>query len=95
MTRTAATTGHTPQRPADAQSPQSLDLPFHSASELKQLFKLIGKSFDAVQLSLGRLQGRFKVANLGSIVVIELKTNQHLLLNGERGPDCMSFCLEA
>ena len=72
-----------------------MDSPFHSASELKQLFKLIGKSFDAVQLSQGRLQGRFKVANLGSIVLIELKTNQHLLLNGERGSDCMSFCFEA
>ncbi len=72
-----------------------MDSPFHSASELKQLFKLIGKSFDAVQLSHGRLQGRFKVANLGSIVLIELTTNQHLLLNGERGPDCMSFCFEA
>ncbi|KZR86557.1 HTH-type transcriptional activator RhaS [Synechococcus sp. MIT S9509] len=72
-----------------------MDLPFHSASELKQLFKLIGKSFDAVQLSQGRLQGRFRLANLGSIVLIELQTNQHLLLNGERGPDCMSFCLEA
>ena len=73
----------------------SMDSPFHSASELKQLFKLIGKSFDAVQLSQGRLKGRFKVANLGSIIVIELKTNQRLLLNGERGHDCMSFSFEA
>ena len=72
-----------------------MDSPFHSASELKQLFKLIGKSFDAVQLSHGRLQGRFKVANLGGIVLIELQTNQRLLLNGERGHDCMSFCFEA
>ena len=72
-----------------------MDYPFHSASELKQLFNLIGKSFDAVQLSHGRLQGRFKVANLGSIVLIELQTNQRLLLNGERGHDCMSFCFEA
>ena len=72
-----------------------MDSSFHSASELKQLFKLIGKSFDAVQLSQGRLQGRFRVANIGGIVVVELTTNQHLLLNGERGHDCMSFCLEA
>ena len=72
-----------------------MDSPFHSASELKQLFKVIGKSFDAVQLSQGRLQGRFKVANLGSIVLVELQTNQRLLLNGERGHDCMSFSFEA
>ena len=95
MNKSSATTGHTSELAADAQSQQSMDSPFHSASELKQLFKLIGKSFDAVQLSQGRLQGRFKVANLGSIVLIELKTNQHLLLNGDRGPDCMSFCFEA
>ena len=95
MTRSAATTGESLQISADAQSQQSMDSPFHSGSELKQLFKLIGKSFDVVQLSQGRLQGRFRVVNLGNIVVIELKTNQHLLLNGERGPDCMSFCFEA
>jgi len=77
------------------QAEQALDSPFHSASELKQLFQLIGKSFDAVQLSQGRLQGRFRLANLGNIVLIEIQTNQHLLLNGERGHDCMSFCLEA
>ena len=95
MTSPSATTGHTSQLAADAQSRQSIDSPFYSASELKQLFKLIGKSFDAVQLSQGRLQGRFRVANLGGIAVIELITNQHLLLNGERGLDCMSFCFEA
>ena len=95
LTRSAATTGEGLQLSAEVQSQQSMDSPFHSASELKQLFKIIGKSFDIVQLSQGRLQGRFRVVNLGNIVVIELKTNQHLLLNGERGPDCMSFCFEA
>ena len=94
-TKSSATTGETLQLSANAQPQQTMDSPFHSASELKQLFKLIGKSFDAVQLSLGRLQGRFRVANLGNIVVIKLKTNQHLLLNGERGPDCMTFSFEA
>ena len=74
---------------------QSINAVFHSATELKHLFRLIGKAFDAVQLSHGRLRGHFKVANLGNIVLLELHTNQHLLLNGERGPDCMSFCLEA
>ena len=95
MTRAAASTGYSPQETGSAQPEQSLDLRFHSASELKELFKLIGKSFDAVQLSQGRLQGRFRVANLGSIALVELKTNQRLLMNGERGPDCMSFCFEA
>ncbi|WP_114994111.1 helix-turn-helix domain-containing protein [Synechococcus sp. UW179A] len=95
MATIIASTGAKSHQLGGAQPQQSLDLPFHSASELKQLFKLIGKTFDAVQLSQGRLQGRFRLANLGSMALIELQTNQHLLLNGERGPDCMSFCLEA
>ena len=95
MTTSTASTGTNAQKAGSGHCQQKINCPFHSASELKQLFKLIGKSFDAVQLSQGRLQGRFRVANLGSIVVIELKTNQHLLLNGERGTDCMTFSFEA
>ena len=78
-----------------AESQLGIDALFHSASELKQLFKLIGKSFDVVQLSQGRLQGLFKVVDLGSMVLLHVQTNQHLLLNGDRGHDCMSFCIEA
>ena len=68
---------------------------FHSASELKQLFLLLGKSFDVAQVSRGALHGQFSLANLGSLVLLEIRTNQRLLLNGDRGPDCMSFCFEA
>tara|TARA_B100001063_G_C16723552_1_gene534981 strand:+ start:272 stop:1291 length:1020 start_codon:yes stop_codon:yes gene_type:complete len=95
VTRTAASTVLSPQRTGSAEPEQSLDSPFHSASELKQLFKMIGKSFDAVQLSQGQLQGRFRVAKLSNVVLLELQTNQRLLLNGERGHDCMSFSFEA
>ena len=76
-------------------SAQSIDFAFHSATELKQGFKLIGKHYDAIQLSHGPLMGRFRVANLGSIFLVQLQTNQRLLLNGERGADCMSFSFEA
>ena len=68
---------------------------FHSASELKQLFKQIDKSFDVVQVSQGPLIGKFTLINLGSIALLEIRTNQRLLLNGDRGFDCMSFCFEA
>ena len=95
MTTSPATTRSNLQHSGGAESQLGIDALFHSASELKQLFKLIGKSFDAVQLSQGRLQGRFRVANLGSVVLLELQTNQRLLLNGERGHDCMTFCFEA
>jgi len=93
-TRASATENQT--RPAGrARSAQGINFSFHSATELKQLFKLVGKDFDAIQLSHGVLQGRFRVANLGSIFLVQLKTNQRLLLNGERGTDCMSFSFEA
>ena len=78
-----------------AQADQSIRTAFHSASELKQLFKRIGKSLDAVQLSPGPLEGCFTMLNLGSMCLLEIRTNQRLLLNGERGDDCMSFCFEA
>ena len=95
MTSSPAISEVSTQLSGSARASQCINSSFHSASELKQLFKLIGKDFDAVQLSHGALQGRFRIANLGSIVLVELQTNQRLLLNGERGPDCMGFCFEA
>lgn len=68
---------------------------FQSASELTLLLQRIGKSFDAVQLSSGALRGVFSLADLGSIALLRIATNQRLLLNGERGHDCMTFCLES
>ena len=80
---------------SSAQVDQSLTTGFRSATELKQLFKRIGKSFDAVQLSPGPLKGSFSLLSLGSMCLLEIRTNQRLLLNGERGDDCMSFSFEA
>ena len=68
---------------------------YRSASELAQLFRLVGKQFDALQLSAGDLNGRFTMVNLGSVALLKISTTQRLLLNGDRGPDCISFSLEA
>ena len=68
---------------------------YRSASELAQLFQLVGKQFDALQLSAGDLHGRFTMVNLGSVALLKISTTQRLLLNGDRGPDCISFSLEA
>ncbi|CAI8371313.1 MAG: HTH-type transcriptional activator RhaS [Cyanobium sp. ARS6] len=95
MTRNAASTGLSPQLTGSVEPEHGLDSSFYSASELKQLFQWVGKSLDAIQLSQGRLQGRFRVVNLGGIALVEVQTNQQLLLNGDRGHDCMSFCIEA
>ena len=82
-------------RTTGTQAKKSSTTTFRSASELKQRFKEIGKTYDAVQLSKGPLNGQFTLTNLGSILLLKICTNQKLLLNGDRGFDCMSFCLEA
>lgn len=81
----------------DAPSPQSLSwsASFKSASELAAHLKHLGKTFEAIQLSQGRLTGRFSCTNFNSVIILEISSNQCLLLNGDRGPDFMSFCLEA
>lgn len=70
------------------------DTSFFSACELSQCFAKIGKAFTAVQLSPGPLAGRFSMVHLGSLSVLMISTNQVLLLNGERGDNCVSFSLE-
>ena len=68
---------------------------FHSASELSQLFHLVGKRFDALQLTPGRLKGEMSIAQLGAVTLLKITTTHRILLNGDRGPDCISFCIEA
>jgi len=70
------------------------DTSFFSACELAQCFAKIGKAFTAVQLSPGPLAGRFSMVHLGSLSVLMISTNQVLLLNGERGHNCIAFSLE-
>ena len=90
-----ASPGRAALRTTGTQAKNSRTTTFRSASELKQQFKEIGKTYDAVQLSQGPLNGQFSLTNLGSIFLLKIHTNQRLLLNGDRGFDCMSFCLEA
>lgn len=68
---------------------------FRSASELASHLKRLGKAYEAIQLSQGRLAGRISCTNFNSITILEISSNQCLLLNGDRGPDFMSFCMES
>ena len=67
---------------------------FNSASELAAALLRLGKSFDVLQLSAGQLQGHFSVVHLKDLSIFSIQTNQLLLLNGERGQDCITFSLE-
>ena len=66
---------------------------FHSASELAAAMQRLGKDFDVLQLTRGPLEGHFSVVHLSELSIFSIETSQLLLLNGERGDDCISFCL--
>ena len=66
---------------------------FHSASELAAAMQRLGKDFDVLQLTRGPLEGHFSVVHLSGLSIFSIETSQLLLLNGERGDDCISFCL--
>ena len=79
--------------PASSQS-ISWSTSFNSASELAAVLLRLGKSFDVLQLSAGQLLGHFAVVHLKDLSIFSIQTNQLLLLNGERGQDCITFSLE-
>ncbi len=81
--------------PGPKASALSWSTPFRSATELTQSLARLGKDFNALQLSQGQLQGRISVVHLLGISLLEIQTNQLLLLNGERGDDCTAFALES
>ena len=66
---------------------------FYSASELAAAMKRLGKDLDVLQLTRGPLEGHFSVVHLSGLSIFSIETSQLLLLNGERGDDCISFCL--
>ena len=72
----------------------SYDASFLSSCQLEQCFARLGKTFQVVQLSPGPLAGRFSVVHLQGLSVLMISTNKVLLVNGERGNDCVSFSLE-
>ena len=67
---------------------------FNSASELAAALLRLGKNFNVLQLSPGRLRGQFSVVHLKGLSIFSIHTNQLLLLNGDRGKDSIAFSLE-
>ncbi len=67
---------------------------FNSASELADAMKRLGKNFNILQLSQGFLNGHIAVCHLKGLSLFSIQTNQLLLFNGDRGDDCISFCVE-
>ena len=80
--------------PCATHSSFSWSTDFNSASELAAALLRLGKNFNVLQLSQGRLQGHFSVVHLKDLSIFSIQTNQRLLLNGERGKDSIAFSLE-
>ena len=78
----------------DSSQSVSWSTAFNSASELAAVLLRLGKNFDVLQLSTGQLQGHFAVVHLKGLSILSIQTSQLLLLNGERGQDCITFSLE-
>jgi len=80
--------------PPDSSQSISWSTDFKSASELAAVLLRLGKQFNVLQLTAGQLQGHFAVVHLNDLSIFSIQTNQLLLLNGERGQDCITFSLE-
>ena len=80
--------------PPDSSQGVGWSTKFNSASELAAVLLRLGKRFDVLQLSTGQLQGLFTIVYLKDLSIFSIQTNQLLLLNGERGHDCITFSLE-
>jgi len=80
--------------PSAAHASISWSTKFNSASELAAALLRLGKNFNVLQLSSGRLHGHFSVVHLKGLSIFSIYTNQLLLLNGERGKDSIAFSLE-
>lgn len=82
------------QRPINEAFNPSWDRSFFSACDLERYLQQLGKTHKVVQLSKGPISGRFSVVHLQGITVLMISTNKTLLLNGDRGSNFISFCLE-
>ena len=94
MARAFSTTSGRFTLPPATQASFNWSTKFNSASELAAALLRLGKNFNVLQLSPGRLRGNFSVVHLKDLSIFSIHTNQLLLLNGERGKDSIAFSLE-
>ena len=72
-----------------------MDSTFRSCSELKTLFGSINYSLNIAQITQGSLHGRLIVYEGPGIAIIQLKSNQGLIFNGDVNSSVISFAIES
>jgi AraC family ethanolamine operon transcriptional activator len=69
-------------------------LPFQTTRELESCFAAVGFQVKAVQISPGALSGRFELYGTRSLPILSIRTNQALVVEGDRNPHKTTVGLE-
>ena len=72
-----------------------MDSTFRSCSELKSLFGKMDYSLNIAQITQGPLFGRLIVNECPSVAIIQLKSNQGLIFNGDVNSSVINFAIES
>ena len=70
-----------------------MEIVFHSAPGLSSTPQRLGFELDVAQLSQGTLHGVFRLGGTQQLPVFSIKTNQELLVHGNRRPGVLPICL--
>ena len=67
---------------------------FRSVLELTCFWKSLGFDLNCVQMTPGELEGSVLVERAACLTLVSIKSNQSLLVQGQRNPRVVAFCLE-
>ena len=72
-----------------------MDSTFRSCSELRTLFGRMNYSLDIAQITQGSLDGRLIVKEGTGFAIVQLKSNQGLIFNGDVNSSVINFAIES
>ena len=67
---------------------------FRSVLELTSFWRSLGFDLNCVQMTPGELEGSVLVERAACLTLVSMKSNQSLLVQGQRNPRVVAFCLE-
>ena len=67
---------------------------FKSVLELTSFWRSLGFDLHCVQMTPGELEGSILVERAADLTLVSMKSNQSLLVQGQRNPNYLAFCLE-
>ena len=67
---------------------------FKSVLELTSFWRSLGFDLHCVQMTPGELEGSILVERAADLTLVSMKSNQSLLVQGQRNPNYLAFCLK-